>query len=679
MSSELEFKQRIVIYDLEVTKYCFIYGDYDTLNNKFNTFVLSRYRDDRIALKEYLFNLINSKSYQVAFNNLNYDYPMLDYLIKRMKLKKWDTMSVEEILKGLMEKNSILIPDKKTKRNNKFGKNYNIIHKPLIKQIDLFKIHHFDNKSRMTSLKKCEINMRFSNVEDFDWNRFNTEGYTKTLEQELIDYNLNDVKATKELYYLTRGQLDKVTVNFPGMTKYYNADRIKYRINVSKKYNMINAINYSDVKIGEELNRINYLKKTKKNWYKIKNKKTFREHVYIKNIIPLYIRDLFKDKELKVLLDILDDIIIDVNNPKFSHQFIYKGMKISFGLGGLHHATNQGYIQEASEGDNYDERDVGSEYPQAIITLGVYPAHLGPEWNDMIKESFDRRIMLKKKKEKTDDEKLEINTLKLAMNGGGYGKLKDKYSWQYDPLQTYRVTIKCQLDLLLYIQMLYKEVPNIILESINTDSVNILYNKKYLETVNNIDIQWKNITGAVMEQTEYKKLIRADVNNYMVILKNGKVKYKGIFEMEKELHKDHSFHIINQALSNYFIKGTSVRETVMNGKSIYDYLGTIKVQGTKSGTWTLYHSFIKKGVYYKEKLQKINRYYITNNESSIIIKENDDNPEKWSYIEAGYNTFPLNKVISEDISDYDINYNWYISKTNKIINQIEQKRYEIKF
>ncbi len=668
-----DFKKRIIIYDIEVTKHTFIYGDYDLLENKYNIFVISHFRDDRTLFKQHILNLIRSDSFQVGFNNLDYDYPMIHWFISEFDLKKWEKMSVSEILERMMRKNRVLIPDKKKKRSNKFGKNYNVISNPYINQIDLYKINHWDNPSRRTSLKKAEINMRFPNVEDFDWSRLDNEPYTKKLEQKLIDYNINDINATKELYHLTRGQLDKVTVDFPGITRWYSNDKIASRLRTSKKYH-IDAINMSDVKIGNELNKLGYLKHSGRIWRQIKNKKSPRSIILIKELIPSYIREYFKDKELLKILDILDDSIIDVNKPKFEHEFIYKGLKLTFALGGLHSVSKE-EIVECTDDEYFDERDVASEYPRAIITLKAFPAHLGPEWLYMIENTYNERTHLKSKPHKTISEKGDIDDKKLQLNAGGYGKLGEKWNWQYDPLQKYKVTIKCQLDLLLYMQMLTSNIDSIKLDAANTDSVNIIYKKEELQKVNDISEEWTKITGALLERTKYKKVIRKDINNYIAIKEGNSVKYKGVFEMEKELHKNHSFYIINKALSNYFVKGIPVIKTIKdNNNSIYDYLGTIRVQGTKSGTWTLYHTYLKDGNVIKDKIQKINRYYVTSNPNSQIIKELDQNPDKWSYIESGYNVMPINKIKDDNIMNYDVNYNYYIAKTMKIINQIEGQK-----
>ena len=61
-------------------------------------------------------------------------------------------------------------------------------------QIDLYKIHHFDNKAKTTSLKALQINMRSKNVSDplgleID---FHTNLTDQQIDQILIPYNRHD-------------------------------------------------------------------------------------------------------------------------------------------------------------------------------------------------------------------------------------------------------------------------------------------------------------------------------------------------------------------------------------------------------------------------------------------------------------------------------------------------------
>ena len=68
----------------------------------------------------------------------------------------------------------------------------------LVDQIDLFKIHHFDNMANATSLKMLEFNMRSTHIQDLPF----TPGMILTHRQiqDLIIYNVKDVTETEKFY-----------------------------------------------------------------------------------------------------------------------------------------------------------------------------------------------------------------------------------------------------------------------------------------------------------------------------------------------------------------------------------------------------------------------------------------------------------------------------------------------
>ena len=180
-----------------------------------------------------------------------------------------------------------------------------------------------------------------------------------------------------------------------------------------------------------------------------------------------------------------------------------------------------------------------------------------------------------------------------------------------------------------------------------------------------------------METTPYKKIIRRDVNNYIAIKQDGKVKLKGIFELEKELHKDFSFQIIPIALYNYFVNNISINKTFEEQTNIFDYLGSVRTRPTKTGNWKLYFTYIKNNKIEKELLQKINRYYVTNNKNKNIVKMLPNDNSNWKHVEAGYNLMPINVVEDTNAKNYDINYSFYRRKINEIINKIEDKQLKL--
>ena len=257
------------------------------------------------------------------------------------------------------------------------------------------------------------------------------------------------------------------------------------------------------------------------------------------------------------------------------------------------------------------------------------------------------------------------------------GKTGDKHNYQYDPLVKYKTTIKCQLDILLYAQMLIKHIPDVSMESWNTDGINFIYPKEYYKKVLEIKTQWEHIIEGQMEITPYKKIIRKDVNNYIAVKTNGSIKLKGIFELEKELHKDDSNHVVVMALVRYFTNNVPIIDTIHNETNIFNFLSTVRVQNTKQGKWTLYQVLLEKKQKKKIKLQRINRYYISNDRRYSLIKELEGKNKKFSFIEKGYNPIVLNTVDSINAKDYNINYRYYIKKANEIKEQIENKQLKL--
>ncbi len=96
----------------------------------------------------FLYYLRDIDARAFGFNNINFDWPVCDHLIQ-----VFSTQGFIEAIDAHEKANTII-----------FGNNsYEHViweRDRLVTQGDLFKIHHFDNVARATSLKKLEINMR---------------------------------------------------------------------------------------------------------------------------------------------------------------------------------------------------------------------------------------------------------------------------------------------------------------------------------------------------------------------------------------------------------------------------------------------------------------------------------------------------------------------------------------
>lgn len=615
------------VYDIEIYPNIFtIVFRKVSKEREIKIFEISSRRND---LKELILFLKQEGIILIGYNNVQFDYPVLHKLLTS-KFTSVGSLHTYIQNKIIAVEYSAVPPFKVE-----------------IPQIDLLKIWHYDNAARRCSLKWLEFSLNWYKVQDLPY----APG-TVIPEDEfdkLIEYNINDVDFTYEFF-----------------TKSINA--IKFRVNMSKVLNH-DVMNYSDVKIGEFLNRVTYEKLSGIPYRDFKNLQTERHIIQIKDLIPDFVK--FKTPEFQSFLEDIRNDSINANTKGDWDRHITLGdMNIKFAKGGLHSEDEPG-ARICKEGYFLKEKDVGSMYPKAIIAGNYYPEHLGQDWNKGIEmlytERADELKPMLKTLEKGSPEHTFIdskqNAYKLAMNGGGYGKTGSDYGWQKDKLVMFKVTFRGQLSLLMLLEEYYL-LDGVELISANTDGVVIHYPKDIDDKVQAIHDKWEEITDSILEDTFYKRIINRDVNNYIaeIINKNGDTlyfKYKGCFEIDPDFHKNKSQRIVPIALKEYFINGTPVSETIRNHKEIYDFCIGRKATGKT-------HHITVDGYGYQKYVDKVIRYYIKN-KGKVLYKQLDEN--RRSALNKGFQVAMFMEHYKSE--DYDINYDYYINECKKIINPID--------
>ena len=147
-----------------------------------------------------------------------------------------------------------------------------------------------------------------------------------------------------------------------------------------------------------------------------------------------------------------------------------------------------------------------------------------------------------------------------------------------------------------------------------------------------------------------------------------KIKTKGCFEIDKEFHKDNSFRIVPLAIQEYFVNNIPIETTIKNHTNIYDFCGRQKF--TKDSYGTIH--YIRDYREIVEKQQKNVRYYISTKGNTFIKNYLKGSTE---FINKGYQVIIFNKYVKQE--NYNINYNFYIQECNKIIDNIQNKQYEL--
>lgn len=631
------------VYDIECLSNLFTYTGYDLNSKEYFQFVIHDSKNDY----ELLYNhLRGRKLVQIGFNNEGYDYPVIHHLLNHYD--EYVTKSGHLLSQCIYQKSQevIMMKFSEIADRNKF-----------IQQIDLYKIHHLNNKARICSLKQLEVYMRMRNVEEMPFNH--THWCSEEDIKSILLYNLNDVKATTLFFFMTIGKTDNPI--------YKGKDKISLRLNLNKKYKL-GCLNFPDVKIGEQLILKLYCDKTGSRKWDIKQLKSPRNSINLKECVPKWVA--FKTKEFNQLLNKINSTVISNTKGEFNESVIFHNIKMEYGTGGLHSNADPGIYKSNDEWIIYDQ-DVGSLYPSLAVTLGLYPEHLGKIFTEIYNEIVSTRLKEKKKPKKERDMVI-MEGFKLAANGI-YGKSGEESSFLYDPLYTMKTTIAGQLFLSMFTEKLVNTCPEIKFIQHNTDGLTYLVKRSHLSLVKEVTKEMEDLTGLYIEDNIYNLLVMRDVNSYLARYESGDVKYKGIFEIDSECYKNPSMRIVPLALSNYFLNNIPVSETIYNHKDIFDFCMLHKSNLN-------FTSFMRNGEDII-KLDRITRYYISNKGYELIkIKSNgkDLNLSKFNQgenrINVGYRTTLFNKYIELPIDKYDINYKFYIRECNKIIDIIEPKQ-----
>jgi hypothetical protein len=213
-------------------------------------------------------------------------------------------------------------------------------------------------------------------------------------------------------------------------------------------------------------------------------------------------------------------------------------------------------------------------------------------------------------------------------------------------------------------------IENVTIIQCNTDGVTVMYKRKDEDLITTVVKDWEILTKLELEKAEYSKMIISNVNNYISVYTNGKSKYKGLYEIDKEYHKNCSQRIVPIALKKYFVDKIPVKETILNhlkkpenngfeNKGIFDFLIGKKVK------WNQNYVLIK-GVSEKPVQEKVIRYFVSNESGNLVKKYSDGRTEA---VSKGYNVKLFQNYVEED---YTINYNYYIDECYKIISSFNK-------
>lgn len=624
------------IYTIESFINSFIYNSYIIEEERWCTFVIS---PDLDQSRELFDHLTRGNFFHIGYNNTKYHYLLIHQFLTNYS--KYQYESSFFIAHDLYLKSQHLINSEEQEfirdRDTK------------IIQIDLMSIFHLNYKHKITSLKDIQFVFNKDIYDDIDYNIWlNIDGVN-----DIIKKAQNDIVTIYDLYYLAKGFTDNPI--------YKNTNELKLRSGIRKQFGL-KCYNFPNVKIGEQLLLSLYCKSTGKNWSEVKESQTNRQYVELKDCIPFYCS--FKSKVFNDFVDLIKTKRINTSDMDFEYDIIFHDIKLSAGCGGLHGSIKSG-IYKSDENNIIISLDVESLYPRIAQVCGLYPEHLGKEFNDIYCPFIDLRV---EEKHKENGDKALIKAFKLILNSA-FGKSNEQKSFLLDQLYFLRTTFAGQIFTCMWMEKLVEACPDIKFLLVNTDGLEFICPRSCEEKIIKATNDLINKIGFTIEKNYYKQMIIKDVNNYIgeyhdSTQENEHLKLKGCFEIDKEIQKDPSMRIVPISLKRYFINNIPISETIKNHNNIFDFCIRLKINKNSRGSFSYfdYDSQSKKDV----ELGRTTRYYCSNTGGSFWVFYN--NSEKPNRLNKDYSFTLFNKIDSEI---KDINYQYYITEANKIKNVIE--------
>ena len=571
----------------------------------------------------------------VGYNNHNYDDPLTQMLLTKKNVTNEDLFKMSQSL----VKNSYARSDEERKAINRYKYN---------KEFDSIDFMTMLASSKLrVSLKHLQVKIKWPKVLDFevDWN----EKLPEDRFDEAISYCFNDVSSLKAVVLSKAKDLD-------------------LRDKIQAKYGM-DFRSMDGVKIAETMLCTHIAKGLGVDLKEFMFKENERvESVFLGDIIQPFIA--FETQPFKDVLTYFKGKTVypkdkeEENKKQLDYRLIHDGVPFDFGLGGIH-AWSDGQILEPTEDEYLIMPDFSGFYPSQVVQL-EYAHKYDPFFREMYVQSYYDKIEGKRIGDKL------METLNKLIGNSSFGKFLSFYSPLFMPKLAYQITCNGQLMALMLIERL--SLAGFKVVGANTDAVEVYVKKARYDEYLAVCNEFCALTKMSLDHDKFVKIYRKSCNHYIGIKANNdgtpqidekgrfKVKLKGDFEQESDLLKGAKPTIIKIAIFEELVYGTPIAKTVKEHADIYDFCMSSRIGGEF------------KTVHAGNTLQKTNRYYAgKGHDSSYIYKvRKADNSEQHILKESKVIIF--NDYVEKPMSEYNINYGYYINEAQKIVDQIKPRQ-----
>lgn len=279
------------------------------------------------------------------------------------------------------------------------------------------------------------------------------------------------------------------------------------------------------------------------------------------------------------------------------------------GVGGIHGAK-ESFIHVG----NFHARDVGSLYPNTMVLFDYLSRNIPEDKRHIYQMLLDERMEAKySNKEFTEIKgvqiptKLLINGYKLPLNTK-YGAMGAEFNKLYDPRMRLLVCITGQMAMWDLLEKIENHAT--IIQS-NTDAhYYIPFSEEDEKAIDEIANDWMKRTGYTLDDDPFREIYQANVNNYLAVTSDGKVKFKGAIGLTNGLKVSKA--IVSNAFINYVVAGKDYKEFINECDELRQFQMI-----TKTG-YTFDDTVVRDSKGNEMKAQKVNRTFAVKDPNKAV-------------------------------------------------------------
>lgn len=351
---------------------------------------------------------------------------------------------------------------------------------------------------------------------------------------------------------------------------------------------------------------------------------------------------------------------------------------VDYGNGGIHSVYGTDLYVESDDEFMLVNVDAESYYPSMLIQFETLTRTL--EKPELFRDIFNERMRIKHIEHKTQDDEDAQLAYKLILNTT-FGASGNKYLDTYDPHQCTKTCRLGQIFLTALACKLKANISGLEIIQTNTDGILAYFRRKDFDKVKMYASEWTNVSGINLEYDFVSKIWQRNVNNYLLIKEDGKVKSKGAWLNDKIERFGYvnvsplTAFVCAKAVKNYLVNGDDIVQSIVKDKELRDFA----IVCTKGPTFKGVVQRFADG--HEEQLYKCNRVIASNNPNDGMIYKYKVRLDKVSYNQMP-NIPEHCLLINDDLRNYDFNeikkhidYTYYL---NRCANMLDIQWHQLK-